>query len=100
MNKDKELEEAKRIYNELKNHKEIIGNIDTDFFFKFAEIVLQALKDKDIIINEMAEYLGIVRDCPNEDKGVNIDCENRCSNDDNIYAECWKLYFKNKIKED
>ena len=39
-----ELEEAINIYSELKEHKEIIGNIDTDFFFKFAEIVLQALK--------------------------------------------------------
>lgn len=38
------LEEAINIYSELKEHKEIIGNIDTDFFFKFAEIVLQALK--------------------------------------------------------
>ena len=44
MNEDKELEEAIKIYNGLKNYKEIIGSIDTDFFFKFAEIVLQALK--------------------------------------------------------
>ena len=63
-------------------------------------IILQALEDKEKIINEMAEYLAIVRDCPNEDKGANLDCENRCSNDDNIYAECWKLYFENKIKEE
>ena len=67
---------------------------------KDLEIVLQALEDKEKIINEMAEYLAIIRDCPNEDKGANLDCENRCSNDDSIYAECWKLYFENKIKED
>lgn len=51
------------------------------------------------IIDEMAEYLAIVRDCPNEDKGVNLDCENRCTNDDGIYAECWKLYFEKKVEE-
>ena len=67
---------------------------------KDLEIVLQALEDKEKIINEMAEYLAIIRDCPNEDKGANLDCENRCSNDDSIYAECWKLYFENKIKEE
>ena len=46
MNEDKmELEELIKIYNEFKKHKEIIGSIDTDFFFKFAETVLQALKN-------------------------------------------------------
>ena len=54
------------------------------------------LEKKDKIIDEMAEYLAIIRDCPNEDKGANIDCENRCSIDDDIYAECWKLYFERK----
>lgn len=49
---------------------------------------------KDKIIDEMAGYLAIIRDCPNEDKGANIDCENRCSIDDDIYAECWKRYFE------
>ena len=40
-----ELEELIKIYNGLKNHKEIIGSIDTDFFFNFAETVLQELKN-------------------------------------------------------
>ena len=51
------------------------------------------IEKKDKIIDEMAEYLSIIRDCPNEDCGANLDCENRCSNDDSIYAECWKMYF-------
>ena len=55
---------------------------------------------KDKIINEMAEYLAIIRDCPNEDKGANIDCENRCSIDDDIYAECWKLYFERESENE
>ena len=40
-----ELEEAIKIYNELKKYKEIIGSIDTDFFFNFIEIVLNALEN-------------------------------------------------------
>ena len=52
------------------------------------------------IIDEMAEYLAIIRDCPNEDKGANLDCENRCSNDDSLYAECWKQYFEKKVDEE
>ena len=55
MNEDKELEESIRIYNELKKHKEIIGSIDTDFFFKFAETVLQAL-DEEKYFNKIHSY--------------------------------------------
>ena len=50
------------------------------------------------IIDEMGEYLAIIRDCPNEDKGSNLDCENRCSNDDSLYVECWKQYFEKKVE--
>ncbi len=45
MNKDKiSLEEAIKTYNELKQYKEKIESIDVNFFFKFAETVLQALE--------------------------------------------------------
>ena len=102
--------------------KKIDDNLDsiTDKFTKqiikdkdlaIAQHIIQKQKDKidqleqennkqAKIIDEMAEYLAIVRDCPNEDKGANIDCENRCSNDDNLYAECWKLYFERKVNKD
>ena len=50
--------------------------------------------------DEMAEYMAIIRDCPNEDKGANLDCENRCSNNDSLYAECWKQYFEKKVEEE
>ena len=63
------------------------------------EHLIKSYKEYEAVIEEMAEYLSIVRDCPNEDKGANLDCENRCSNDDNLYAECWKQYFRNKVKE-
>ena len=39
-------EEAREMYKELKKYKEIIGSIDTDFFFKFAETVLNLLEKK------------------------------------------------------
>ena len=46
MNKDKmKLEDAIKIYNGLKKNKEIIKNIDADFFFEFSETVLQALEN-------------------------------------------------------
>ena len=51
------------------------------------------------IIDEMAGYLHIIRDCPNEDCGANIDCENRCSNDDDVIKACWIKYFKRKVED-
>ena len=39
-----ELEETIQSYKELKKHKELIKNIDTNFFFEFAETVLQELE--------------------------------------------------------
>ena len=41
---NKELEEMIEAYNELKRHKEIVANIDTNYFFEFAETLLKELK--------------------------------------------------------
>lgn len=41
---EKELEESKHVYDELKRNKEIIDSVDKDFFFKFSETILQQLK--------------------------------------------------------
>lgn len=41
---NKELEEAIKIYNELKRNKETTENIDINYFLKFAETVLKELK--------------------------------------------------------
>lgn len=41
---NKELEEIIEAYNELKRHKKIVANIDTNYFFEFAETVLNELK--------------------------------------------------------
>ena len=64
------------------------------------EIVLNLLEKKDKIIDEIIRFLSTRTwaTCPNEDCGANLDCENRCSNDDNIYEECWKMYFERKVE--
>lgn len=52
------------------------------------------------VIDEMAGYLAVVRDCPNEDFGANLDCEKRCSNTDELYEECWKKWFYRKVENE
>lgn len=54
-----ELEECRKMYEELKEHKAIVANIDTEFFFKFAETVLQALDNsipKEKVEKKIKEY--------------------------------------------
>lgn len=59
---------------------------------------LVELDEKDKIIDLMAEEISqsIINTCPLGDYNYNLDCENKCNND---YKECWKQYFKNKVKE-
>lgn len=79
-----------------KENQEKYTNSEIDNYIK-----LQKENNKQSkVIDEMAEYLAIIRVCPNEDKGANLDCENRCNNTDEIYEECWKLYFYRKVEED
>lgn len=56
------------------------------------------IDEKDKIIDLMAEEISqsIINTCPLEDYNYNLDCENKCNND---CKECWKQYFKNKVKE-
>lgn len=56
---NKELEEYIKSYNELKEHKSIIKNIDTDFFFKTVDALLLNLENsipKEVIENKIEEY--------------------------------------------
>ena len=46
-------EELKEMYKGLKRNKKIIGSMDTDFFFEFAETVLNLLEKKDTLIDTM-----------------------------------------------
>lgn len=83
----------------LKEHKKLI---DKKYLkarnSKAIEVVLNALKEKDEIIDLMLDEItnSIVNICPLEDYNYDLDCENRCNDN---YKECWKKYFENKAKE-
>lgn len=68
--------------------------------FMLNDIVLNLIEKQQKTIDEMAGYLAIIRDCPNENCGANLDCENRCNNDDDLVKECWKMYFERKIENE
>lgn len=51
-------------------------------------------------IDLMAEYISNIQDCPLENCGVYLDCENRCNNNEKLTKECWKIYFEIKVKEE
>ena len=55
--------------------------------------------EKDKIIDEMAGYIAIIQDCSNENCGANLDYKNRRTNDNSMYEECWKRYFKEKVNK-
>lgn len=77
----------------------ICNDRNEDCYYQQAiDTVVTAYEEKEKIIDEMAGYLAIIRDCPNENCGANLDCENRCNNDDDLIEECWKMYFERKIK--
>lgn len=62
-------------------------------------ILANNYKFKEQMIDEMAGYIAIIQECPNENCGANLDCENRCTVNDTIEEECWKMYFERKVKE-
>lgn len=47
-------------------------------------------------IDLMAEYIAKIAECPYQNEGVKMDCENRCNSNS---KECWRQYFINKAKE-
>lgn len=83
----------------LRKHKEII---DKEYFkarnSKAIEVVLNALEEKDKIIDLMLEYISNITDCPFENEGKYLDCERMC--DVRTDKECWKQYFEDKSKEE
>lgn len=48
-------------------------------------------------IDLMAEYINNIQDCPLENCGVDLDCENRWDNNEKLIEECWKIYFESKV---
>lgn len=98
---------AKMQYCNLVKIKNLIEKLQKEIEKK--DICLKACEDNLIkerqlrikqskVIDETTEYLAIIRDCPNGDKGANLDCENRC--DTGIEAECWKQYFYRKVENE
>lgn len=57
------------------------------------------IKEKDKQIDLMVEYINNIQDCPLENCGVDLDCENRCDNNEKLIEECWKIYFESKVEE-
>lgn len=52
------------------------------------------------MMEEMLHYISNHMDCPLENEGFEADCENRCSNDEGNFIECWKYYFESKVRSD
>lgn len=120
----KELEEEKVLYGGFLSRKQAIENL-----LKILELMSSSLgniaydqlpialgelsfelgryqaksKEDEAVIEEMASEISksILNTCPYADYNVDLDCENRCSyiSGDDLYAECWKMYFRNKAKE-
>ena len=112
--------EIKEMYKELKRNKKIIGSIDVDFFFEFADAVLNLLEKKDKeshfiqskldisnakiielnkMIDLMAKYIGKTDDetfC-DEDK-CERDIEDNVIGCDEDCQECVKQYFEREVK--
>ena len=94
------IDEEKKAIENIKNDMKLLYGQHSMVSNEDLETLLQLLEKQEKVIDEMAGYLAIIRDCPNEDKGANLDCENRCNNTDEIYEECWKQYFYRKVEED
>lgn len=57
------------------------------------------IREKDKQIDLMAEFINNIQDCPLENCGINLDCENKCNNDDEHIKQCWIKYFEKLAKE-
>lgn len=66
---------------------------------KYFNEIQEELKCKDKQIDLMVEYINNIQDCPLENCGADLDCENRCDNNEKLIEECWKIYFESKVKE-
>ena len=91
------IEEAKDIYEGLKRNEHIVKIIDKEFFFRFADTVLNELEKKDKVIDEMASRLSYVEDLKLD---VCVYCKEDCripkNEGDFIKTDCIKEYFYKK----
>lgn len=112
--------EIKEMYKELKRNKKIIESIDVDFFFEFADAVLNLLENKDKeshfiqseldianakiiklnkIIDLMAEWIEKHTKYYDED-GCYCEVEKDICNKNIECDNCIKQYFEKKVEED
>ena len=92
-------EELKEMYKGLKRNKKIIGNIDTDFFFEFAETVLNLLEKKDQQIDLLSETLRYYNGMQQEQCFCIDICGEKECNMKNC-KERIKQYVEYKVEED
>ena len=57
------------------------------------------IREKDKQIDLMGDYINNIQDCPLENCGINLDCENKCNNHDELIKQCWIKYFEKLAKE-
>lgn len=74
-------------------HKVVLELLDRYYKLK------KETEEKDKQIDLMGEYINNIQDCPLENCGINLDCENKCNNHDELIKQCWIKYFEKLAKE-
>lgn len=54
---DKSFEEYIEIYKDLKKYKQIIGNIDTNFFFDFSDCMIEKILNLENKLNSINKFM-------------------------------------------
>ena len=88
------IEQAKDVYEGLKRNEHIVESIDREFFFRFADTVLNELEKKDKVIDEMADYMSFL----DVDEDI---CKNteHCTYGKKLCKDCIKEYFYKKTQK-
>ena len=92
-----EIEKAKSWLSALDINSEFEA-ISKEILLQYIEKLEQENKKLDKMIDEMAKSFTETETCPNEKFEADLDCENRCSIDDELIKECWKQYFEEKVE--
>lgn len=95
--KDKNQDLLRKLRNRVKEVKKLTKY---SLYKKEFSRLNKVIKEKDKQIDLMVEYINNIRDCPLENCGADLDCENRCDNNEELTKQCWKMYFESKSKEE
>lgn len=94
--KDKNQDLLRKLRNRVKEVKKLTKY---SLYKKEFSRLNKVIKEKDKQIDLMVEYINNIQDCPLENCGADLDCENRCDNNEELTKQCWKMYFESKSKE-